>query len=116
MTIGELITKQRESKQMKAAELARIMEVSRSTITRWENSDIRTIDRSHISRLCNTLDIDPVIFFRRNEVITTEEMELLTAWRGADEIDKIQVRRTLHMEVKNAQSQSETSATSSGGE
>jgi hypothetical protein len=64
------------------------------------------VDRKHISAICRILDIDPTIFCHPNEVIFSEERELIAAWRKADPLDKAMVRRNLHMEEKKDSSQS----------
>ena len=108
MTIGELMENKRKGKEMTLADVAGLVGVDRATVQRWERGTIN-IDRKHISAICRTLDIDPVIFCHPNEVVFPEERKLIEAWRSADELDRELVRRTLHMEEKNDSSESERS-------
>lgn len=58
--------------------------VPRSTVSRWEHGQIKKISRDNQESLCKMLQIDPVIFFYREEILSKEEMEMLIAYREAD--------------------------------
>lgn len=105
MTIGELIREKRNKLNMNQSELARQIGVDRATVNRWEHGYMK-IDRKRIEDICRILSIDPVIFFRQNEVIFSEERQLIEAWRAADELTKAMVRRSLGMEEKKDTAQS----------
>ena len=105
MTIGQLIQQKRQEREMSLEDVGQAVGVNKTTISRWEKDSIN-IDRKHISKLCKTLDIDPMIFCYPNEVIFPEERELIQAWRVADLLDKELVRRTLGLNPKKDMSQS----------
>jgi transcriptional regulator with XRE-family HTH domain len=85
MTIGELIHQQRKKMKLTMEDLGKICNVPRSTISRWENGIIKTISRDRQEKLCIALDIDPLMFFQKEEIISREEMTMLTAYREADD-------------------------------
>jgi len=85
MTIGELIYQQRKKLGMTLDDIGKICDVPRSTVSRWENGIIKKISRDKQEKLCIALQIDPVIFFQRQEILTRDEMEMLKAYRSADE-------------------------------
>ena len=107
MKIGELIQEQRIKRDMNRAELARRIGVDRATVTRWEKNEI-SVDRKRIEDICNTLQIDPLIFFHQNDVFFSEEIQLIEAWRAADELTKAMVRRTLGIEAEEKNDTSQT--------
>lgn len=84
MTIGELIHQKRIEKQMTLDDLGRICNVPKSTVSRWENGIIKKISRDKIEQLCLTLDIDPVVFFHKEEILSKEELDLVHAFREVD--------------------------------
>jgi len=85
MTSGELIHQKRKQLKMTLDDVGKACGVPRSTVSRWENGVIRNIKRETLAKLCNVLQIDPVVFYSRDEIINREEMLLLSAWREADE-------------------------------
>ncbi len=85
MKIGDLIHQQRKAKGLTLEDVGKYCDVPRSTVCRWENGKIKKISRENQEALCILLDIDPVIFFRREEVLTPEEYEMIVAFREADE-------------------------------
>ena len=105
MTIGELMRNHRKMLRMNQSEVARAIGVDRATVNRWENGTIN-IDRKRIEDICRVLHIDPVIFCHPNEVVFSDERQLIEAWRAADELTKAMVRRTLGMEEKKDSTQS----------
>ena len=95
MTIGELIYQQRKKMGYTLEDLGKICGVPKSTVSRWENGIIQKISRDNQEKLCIALQIDPVIFFRRNEILTREEYALLKAYREADQRAKEDAIRML---------------------
>ena len=85
MTIGELIHQQRKSKKMTIEDLSIICNVPKSTVSRWENGKIKKITREVQEKLCIALEIDPIVFFYKEEILSREEMEIVTAFRNADD-------------------------------
>ena len=87
MTIGDIIRNRRKELNMTQEDLARILNTTKATVSRWESGDIRKIKRPMIMALENVLQIDAKLFFQRDEVIMPDEERLLTAYRQAsDEI------------------------------
>lgn len=84
MTIGELIRQQRKKYDLTLDDVGKACGVPRSTVSRWENGKIKKITSDKQEQLCITLHIDPAIFFRREEILTKEEMEIVTAFRESD--------------------------------
>lgn len=85
MTIGELIASQRKKLGFTLEDVGKICGVPRSTVLRWERGQIKKISRDNQETLCRTLQIDPVVFFYREEILSREEMNMLMAYRNADE-------------------------------
>lgn len=84
MTIGELINQQRKKLGMTLDDIGKICSVPRSTVSRWESGKIQKISRDKQEKLCIALQIDPVVFFQKQELLTKEEMGILKAYREAD--------------------------------
>lgn len=84
MTIGELIRQQRKKMKFTVEDVSKICSVPKSTVSRWENGIIKKISRDNQEKLCIALQIDPVVFFQKEEILSREEMALLTAYREAD--------------------------------
>ena len=95
MTIGELIHQQRKKMKLTMEDLGKICDVPRSTISRWENGIIKKISRDKQEKLCIALEIDPAVFFYREEILSMEEMKMLIAYREADERAKEDALKTL---------------------
>ena len=106
MTIGELIKERRMEMNMTQMELADTVGTTTATISRWESGDIRQMKRDMIEATASALRIDPVLFFRNNDVIFPDERKVLNAYRAADDLTKAMVRRTLNIEEKNDGSKS----------
>lgn len=109
MTIGDIIRNRRKELNMTQEEVAKAVNTTKATVSRWESGDIHKMKRSTIADLARTLQLDPIIFVQREEILMPEEHRLISAWRAADELDRELVRRTLHMEEKNDSSESEKS-------
>lgn len=63
MNISKLIRQKRKEKNMTMEELASLLGVNQSTITRWESGDIKSIKADKFSLLTKYLDIDESINF-----------------------------------------------------
>lgn len=85
MTIGELLQNQRKKLGFTLEDVSRVCNVPRSTVSRWEHGQIKKISRDHQELLCRMLQIDPVIFYYREEILSRDEMRMLIAYREADE-------------------------------
>ena len=95
MTIGDIIKAKRKELNMTQEDLARAVGTTKATVSRWESGDIRKIKRDMIKSLENTLQLDPAIFFRREEVLMPDEVVLIDAYRKADDGTRSAVRKLL---------------------
>lgn len=95
MTIGELISSQRKKLNFTLDDVGKVCDVPRSTVSRWEKGQIKKIARDKQEALCNMLQIDPVIFFYREEIISRDEMKMIIAYREADERAKADALKML---------------------
>lgn len=85
MTIGELINTQRKKLGFTLDDVAKVCSVPKSTVSRWEHGQIKKISRDNQESLCRMLHIDPVVFFYREEILSRQEMQMLIAFREADD-------------------------------
>ena len=87
MTIGDLIKSRRKELNLRQEDLAELVETTKATVSRWESGDIHKMKRPMIAKLAKALQIDPMIFLQREEVLMPDEERLVTAYRHAsDEI------------------------------
>jgi transcriptional regulator with XRE-family HTH domain len=87
MTIGEIIRNRRKELNMAQEDLASLVNTTKATVSRWESGDIHKMKRPMMAALAKTLNIDPMIFLQREEVLMPDEERLITAYRQAsDEI------------------------------
>lgn len=89
MKIGELIFQQRKKLNLTLEDVGKACGVPKSTVSRWENGIIQKISRDKQEKLCILLDIDPIVFYQKDEVLTPDEMRMLKAYREADDRAKI---------------------------
>ena len=109
MTIGEMIRNRRKELDKTQDDIARAVGVTKATVSRWESGDIHKMKRTMIRDLARELQLDPMLFFRREEVLFPDEQEIIDAYRAADELTKAMVRRALGIAEKNDSSESEIS-------
>jgi transcriptional regulator with XRE-family HTH domain len=95
MTIGDLVRNKRLELNMTQEDLAKAVGTTKATVSRWESGDIHKMKRSMIEAVCVTLQLDPIIFFRREEVLLPDEYNVITAYRQADDGTKSAVRKLL---------------------
>lgn len=78
----------RTSKKMNQADLARLLNVSSMTISRYESGGSE-IDSATICRLCDVFDCSADYLLGRSDIpktdLTDEELRLLVAFRRSDE-------------------------------
>jgi transcriptional regulator with XRE-family HTH domain len=87
MTIGDIIRNRRKELNMTQEDLASLVNTTKATVSRWESGDIHKMKRPMMAALAKTLNIDPMIFLQREEVLMPDEERLITAYRQAsDEI------------------------------
>lgn len=95
MTIGGIIKTRRLELQMTQEDLARAVNTTKATVSRWESGDIHKMKRSMMAALSRVLSLDPMIFLQDEEVLLPDESEVIAAYRQADEGTKAAVRKLL---------------------
>lgn len=101
MTIGDIIRNRRKELNMTQEDLANSVGTTKATVSRWESGDIHKMKRPMIAALARTLQLDPLIFLQREEVLMPDESEVIYAYRKADDGTKAAVRKLLDVqEVK----------------
>ena len=83
MTIGDIIRIKRKELNMTQEDLANAVGTTKATVSRWESGDIRKMKRSAIAAVARTLQLDPMLFFQREEVLMPDEERLIDAYRLA---------------------------------
>ena len=87
MTIGELIKNRRKELHMSQEDVAISVGTTKATVSRWESGDIHKMKRPMIAALARVLQMDPMVFLQREEILMPDEERLITAYRQAsDEI------------------------------
>lgn len=103
MTIREIIKERRIQLGLTQNDIARAVDSTTATVSRWESGDIGAMKRDKIKKLADVLQLDPYIFVQEPEVLMPEESRLLIAYRNADDTTKANVRKLLDIpEEKNA--------------
>ena len=97
MTIGELIKKRRKELDMTQEDVARSVKTTKATVSRWESGDIHKMKASMIQEICRVLEINPELFFQREEVLMPDEAKIVDAYRNADEGIRNSIRILLGM-------------------
>lgn len=85
MTIGDIIRDRRKALNMTQDDLAQCVNTTKATVSRWESGDIHKMKRPMIAALARTLQIDPLVFLQREEVLMPDEERLVNAYRQASE-------------------------------
>lgn len=57
---GTLIKQRRKEKKLTLQDIADRLEVSKSTVSKWENNQIQNLKREKLIALSNLLDISPI--------------------------------------------------------
>lgn len=101
MTIGDIIRNRRKELDMTQEDLAKIVNATKATVSRWESGDIHKMKRPMIVALSHVLQLDPMIFLQREEVLMPDEVDVIYAYRKADDGTKTAVRKLLDIpEIK----------------
>ncbi len=75
LSIGKRIKQSREDIEITRKELAKRIQVSASTITRYEQGTIQKIKMPIINSIANALSVNPMWIIGRSEFIRTSEMK-----------------------------------------
>lgn len=75
LSIGKRIKQSREDIKITRKELAKRIQVSASTITRYEQGTIQKIKMPIINSIANALSVNPMWIIGRSEFIRTSEMK-----------------------------------------
>ena len=85
MTIGELIKTRRKELGMSQDDVAKSVGTTKATVSRWESGEIHKMKRQMIAALANVLQLDPMVFFQKEEILIQEEKMV----EGVKKIKKI---------------------------
>ena len=66
--IGNIIKQKRKLKKLTLEDVAKHLNVSTSTVSKWENNHISNLKREKLIALCNFLDLSPLQFINTMEV------------------------------------------------
>ncbi len=100
-SLGARIRQTRLDKGLTQNELARLVHVSREAVSQWESGDSKGLKPENLVRVAKVLGVDveylvtgkPSVRPRSSSDLTSEEVELLTAYReGADKAKQL-IRR-----------------------
>lgn len=72
MEIGLLIKRRRVEKGLSLMDIANFCEVSKATVARWENGDIKHMRRDKIERLARILNVSPIAIIT-GEIPSTDD-------------------------------------------
>ena len=101
MTIGDIIRNRRKELNLRQEDLAELVGTTKATVSRWESGDIHKMKRPMIAKLAKALQIDPLIFLQREEVLMPDEERLIAAYRQASEEIKGAALSMLEESAKN---------------
>lgn len=73
---GLLIRQARKEKRITMEELAQKLNVSKSTISKYEHGLIANLKRSKMLVLCDTLDLDPLLLIYGEDTKTTQKVSI----------------------------------------
>ena len=127
MEIGVLIKQRRVEKGLSLMDIANHCGVSKATVARWENGDIKHMRRDKIERLAQILNLSPIAIIT-GEIPTTDDSistneflsqlgTLLQRVRDLDQMEKKQIYNFVEMTLeyralkKDASSMRETPTT-----
>lgn len=125
MEIGIMIKQRRIEKGLSLMDVANHCEVSKATVARWENGDIKHMRRDKIERLAQILNVSPIAIITgelptNDDSISTSDFlnqlgVLLQRVRELDQSEKQQIMSFVSMTIeykemkKDASSMKETS-------
>ena len=95
LTIGSIIRDRRLELNMTQEDLANAVGATKATVSRWESGDIHKMKRSMIAALSRVLRLDPMLFLQQEEVLLPDEVDVIHAYRAADDGVKAAVRKLL---------------------
>lgn len=73
MNMGDFIKRNREKSKLTQEELAKVIGVSKSAISRYESGDIGKVGIDKIELLCEAIQVDPMIFITGDENYNKDE-------------------------------------------
>ena len=95
MTIGEKIHDLRVRNGMTMEDLAREIGVQRSAVNKYEKGLVINLKRSTIASLCRVFSVPSSYFLDEDDQLTSEEHQLITAYRAADDRARQDALKTL---------------------
>lgn len=102
MTIGDIIRDRRKEHNMTQEDLAKAVGTTAATVSRWESGDIHKMKVNFMYKLSKILEMEPELFFQRNEILTMDEEKVIICYRHASEAVKTAVRKLLDVPEKGS--------------
>ena len=102
MPFEKRLKEARIRKNMTQEDLARAVNTTKSTVSRWENGDIHKMKLPMVQEVCRVLQIDTMLFFQREEVLMPDEASVIDAYRNASEGIRQSVRILLGLKDESA--------------
>lgn len=96
MTKGELIKARRKELGLTQDDLAFSTGVTKATVSRWESGDIQKMKLPQVEALARTIQIDPIILVR-DEALFNDELDVVRAYRNAEDWQKSAVLKILNI-------------------
>lgn len=110
MEIGIMIKQRRVEKGLSLMDIAKHCEVSKATVARWENGDIKHMRRDKIERLAQILNVSPIAIITgelptHDDSISTSDFlsqlgVLIQRVRDLDQSDKQQIMSFVSMTIE----------------
>lgn len=66
MNIGKLLKHRREQLSLSQQEVADLVGVSKSIISRWENNEVKSMGVDKVKKICEALSLDPLSLINNN--------------------------------------------------
>ena len=101
ISVGELLKNRRTELSCTQRQVANLVGVTETTVSRWESGDIDNMRRDKIAGLANALRVSPLLIMGIEDaehfykLVNSEELELLDDYRNVDAEDKSMIRNML---------------------
>ena len=102
MPFEKRLKEARIRKNMTQEDLARAVNTTKATVSRWETGDIHKMKLPMVQEVCRVLQIDTMLFFQREEVLMPDEASVIDAYRNASEGIRQSVRILLGLKDESA--------------
>ena len=101
-SLAKTVKTRRKALKMTQEDLARAVNTTKATVSRWETGDIHKMKLPMVQEVCRVLQIDTMLFFQREEVLMPDEANVIDAYRNASEGIRQSVRILLGLKDESA--------------